>query len=263
MASAFTTSVTKDEINLFHKIDRALYTLLVLTLHRDPTESMQVIALFIWLERKGFGFLVEKILSFPHLLVNELAKEAVKCLELHHAPSSSQTHDLFPLMKSTLHQDLTHRFFRENHRRLLQGVATVIDTVCVRALGDIMNVAIERNRPAKTPTMYHPMWQFGHDESVPPDDRTLFITFSKGYPVQEWEVRDFFTRNYGDCVESIYMQDVKGEEQSLFARIVFRAFSMIGRILDETGRAKFSINGKHAWVRKFIPKRVRVAPSVV
>lgn len=287
MASSFSTIVTRDEFHLFHKIDRTLYSLLVLTLHRDPFESMQVVALFIWLERKGFGFLVEKIISFPHILIDELAREAVRCLDYTNniqrhiqcyqnqtdhqinqetgscfvrsnlAPLSSKTHDLLPFMKSTLHQDLTLQFFLENYHKLHQGMDEIVDTVCIRALGDIMNLAIERRSHVTIPNMY-PMSRFNHNESVPSDNRTVFITFSKGYPVQEWELRDFFTRNYGDCVESIYMQNVEPEEQSLFAKIVFRSFSIIGQILDATGRAKFSINGKHAWVRKFIPKRARV-----
>lgn len=31
-------------------------------------------------------------------------------------------------------------------------------------------------------------------ELVPPDDRTIFLTFSKGYPISENEVKEFFTR---------------------------------------------------------------------
>lgn len=34
----------------------------------------------------------------------------------------------------------------------------------------------------------------GEERQVPPDDRTIFLTFSKGYPISENEVRDFFTR---------------------------------------------------------------------
>lgn len=32
------------------------------------------------------------------------------------------------------------------------------------------------------------------DYGVPVDERTIFLTFSKGYPITEREVRDFFTR---------------------------------------------------------------------
>lgn len=32
------------------------------------------------------------------------------------------------------------------------------------------------------------------EQEVPPDDRTIFLTFSKGYPISEDEIREFFTR---------------------------------------------------------------------
>ncbi|KAK6273692.1 hypothetical protein POUND7_010775 [Theobroma cacao] len=95
------------------------------------------------------------------------------------------------------------------------------------------------------------------ESEVPPDDRTMFVTFSKGYPVHEWEVREFFTRAYGDCIESLHMQEVPPDEQSLFARIVFRSESAIEIILSGMSKAKFTINGKHVWARKFVPKRLK------
>lgn len=34
------------------------------------------------------------------------------------------------------------------------------------------------------------------EKEVSPDDRTIFLTFSKGYPTTEEEVREYFTRYY-------------------------------------------------------------------
>ncbi|WRX33429.1 hypothetical protein QQP08_025916 [Theobroma cacao] len=71
------------------------------------------------------------------------------------------------------------------------------------------------------------------------------------------EVREFFTRAYGDCIESLHMQEVPPDEQSLFARIVFRSESAIEIILSGMSKAKFTINGKHVWTGKFVPKRLK------
>ncbi|XP_062091149.1 uncharacterized protein LOC133797304 [Humulus lupulus] len=103
----------------------------------------------------------------------------------------------------------------------------------------------ELNGPSSAPAVVHP------------DDRTMFVTFSKGYPVYEWEVREFFTRTYGDCIESLHMQEVQPNEQSLFARIVFHSAPTIDVILNGHSKAKFTINGKHVWMRKFVPKRTK------
>ncbi|OIW18752.1 hypothetical protein TanjilG_13504 [Lupinus angustifolius] len=94
-----------------------------------------------------------------------------------------------------------------------------------------------------------------YDEMVPADERTLFLTFSKGYPVEEQEVKEFFTLLFGDSVEGLYMQEVQPGEQALYARIVFRSSLIIDMIIQGSSKAKFCINGKHVWARKFVPKR--------
>ncbi|CBI27811.3 hypothetical protein AAG906_009614 [Vitis piasezkii] len=278
--------VTQEEFNMFHSIDRQLYTLLVVNLWRDPVESMQIIAFWLWLERSGFNNAVTKMLSLPYILVNELADEALTCLNCisNHYPSSSpDSHDI-PLIQSLMEKEIDLQFFHHNRVPAAQGIAKIVKEVCLRGLKDIMDSAIERNKTQNVmesqmvvPPMVHTglnkmglggMVDMGYGESevgqpwnreieVPPDDRTMFVTFSKGYPVYEWEVREFFGRSYGDCIESLYMQEVEANEQSLFARIVFHSASTIEMILNGMGKAKFTINAKHVWARKFVPKRAK------
>ncbi|XP_020229221.1 uncharacterized protein LOC109810223 [Cajanus cajan] len=94
------------------------------------------------------------------------------------------------------------------------------------------------------------------NKEVPVDDRIIFMTFSRGYLISEVEVRDFFLRMYGDIVEALHMQDVVPPEQPLYARVVIRAeaIHMIDHILESTNKVKLSINGKHAWARKYVRK---------
>ncbi|KAK4356688.1 hypothetical protein RND71_025659 [Anisodus tanguticus] len=91
------------------------------------------------------------------------------------------------------------------------------------------------------------------EKEVPPDDRTVFLTFSKGYPISETEVKEFFTRKFGEDVEEVYMQEVNDEEQALYARLVTRSLVALEAIVDG-GRAKYNINGKHVWARKYVKK---------
>ncbi|XP_047947277.1 uncharacterized protein LOC125193512 [Salvia hispanica] len=94
------------------------------------------------------------------------------------------------------------------------------------------------------------------------NERTMFVTFSKGYPVNEYEVKLFFERVFGNCIESFHMQEVSNpEEQSLYAKIVFLRPAFIRAILNGAMKAKFTINGKHVWMRKFVPKNNRHSPS--
>lgn len=50
---------------------------------------------------------------------------------------------------------------------------------------------------------------------------------------------------------------VSSEDQPLYARLVVRSVSDIGIVLSGKSKAKFSINGKHVWARKYVRKQVR------
>ncbi|KAL3579272.1 hypothetical protein D5086_020776 [Populus alba] len=52
-SSVLNPMVSPEEFKIFHTIDRTLYTRLVVNLNRDPADSMQVMALWIWLEREA------------------------------------------------------------------------------------------------------------------------------------------------------------------------------------------------------------------
>ncbi|CAF2097927.1 uncharacterized protein LOC103868744 [Brassica rapa] len=91
------------------------------------------------------------------------------------------------------------------------------------------------------------------EEVTPADDRTVFLTFSKGYPISESEVRVHFTRKFGEVIEAIVMQEAQENEQPLFARMVLKMeyASKIEEIVTPMDKNKFTIDGKHVWVHKF------------
>ncbi|XP_041004834.1 uncharacterized protein LOC121249997 [Juglans microcarpa x Juglans regia] len=283
MASSSSSFVSQEEFHIFHSIDRELYTILVINLWRDPVESIQVMALWLWLEKLGFDNVVKKMTSLPYILINELADEAIICLNCIHrnlTSSSSENYDI-PLLQVLVEKEISLPFFLDNRLNGIAGVAKIVNDVCVRAFSDIMQKAIERNaaqslaesqmamsssiqQSLAVHSGLHLLGAAGGDliqqqtpgnPEIPADDRTMFVTFSKGYPVQEWEVREFITRSYGDCIESLHMQEVQPHEQALFARIVFHKASTMEMILGGIGKVKFTINGKHVWARKFVPKR--------
>ncbi|CAK9138510.1 unnamed protein product [Ilex paraguariensis] len=280
--------ISPEDFVLFHAMDRELYTLLVTNILRDPVESMQTMALWLWLERAGCNNVIKKILSLPHVLINELADEAVTCLKCisntQFLLSSSEPKEI-PLTHSLMKKEISLQFFHENRLSAKVGVAKIVTDVCIKAFTDILQEVMRRNvaqNLGKSPmTMVSPVVDhslvygfaqlgLGVDTSqgrtqvneVPPDDRTMFVTFSKGYPVAETEVREFFTAILGDCIESLHMQEVKPDEQSLYARIVFYTPSVIDLILKGVTKAKFTINGKHVWMRKFVPKRLGSSPPL-
>ncbi|KAG7599914.1 hypothetical protein ISN44_As06g040810 [Arabidopsis suecica] len=98
---------------------------------------------------------------------------------------------------------------------------------------------------------------------VAADDRTVFLTFSKGYPISEAEVRVYFTRRFGEVIESVEMQEVEANEQPLFAKMVLKlqCALMMDQIVSARSRNKFTIDGKHVWARKYVRKNPYPASS--
>ncbi|XP_010495181.1 PREDICTED: uncharacterized protein LOC104772243 [Camelina sativa] len=93
------------------------------------------------------------------------------------------------------------------------------------------------------------------DEQSREDVRTVFLTFSRGYPITEAEVHAYFTRTFGEIIEAIIMPAGEGNEQALYAKMVLHSAAMIPEIAsDAVTRTKYIINGKHVWARKYIPR---------
>ncbi|XP_050220062.1 uncharacterized protein LOC126670392 [Mercurialis annua] len=238
-AAASNLWMSMDEFKLFHSMDRELYSILVMELQRDPLLSMQAMALWIWLERIGCKFFIKKILSLPSNVINNLIDESIICLSCITNDQFTNDHQI-PILRSVLEKDISLKCLHNHRVCATQKVGKILNEVCFKACGDIMQQAMQNNY-----NIY----------GVGADDRTMFVTFSRGFPVYEGEMRQFFTKYYGDCIESLKMQVVdEMNEQALFARIVFRSPVTIPSILNGEDKAKFYINGKHVWARKFVPK---------
>ncbi|XP_059669170.1 uncharacterized protein LOC132314311 [Cornus florida] len=348
-SSSSSPAISDEDFNLFHSIDRELYSILIFYLCRDPAESMQVMALWLWLERAGYeSRLVKKLLSTPVPFINAVADETVtclKCIETDNFPTDPEGNDI-PTLKALLRKSVAIQYFHENRLTILRGVTKIMNEVCARAFDDILrrifrikslfnthmvgesssssgnneknvvpNVTIvpmgyyqsllmaplhldlENEGAVLDHKQFWPSYDPNHmvhaydpydlamqrqflnselgdrlsrlslsvpveEKEVPQDDRTIFLTFSKGYPISETEVRDFFTGKFGDFIEVIHMQEVQQDEQVLYARVVCRYVPIIDVVLHGQMKAKFTINGKHVWARKYVRKNPRSPPTV-
>ncbi|KAK1294868.1 hypothetical protein QJS10_CPA16g00163 [Acorus calamus] len=86
------------------------------------------------------------------------------------------------------------------------------------------------------------------------DERTLFVTFSRGFPLTEEELREFFTRRYG-AIEKIQIQETPMGIPPLYAKIMFYSPLVVNRIIRNLNKVKFLIGGKHVWSRRYISKK--------
>ncbi|KAF7811598.1 uncharacterized protein G2W53_032574 [Senna tora] len=229
-----------------------LFTRLVVSLGRDPGEAMKVVAYLVWLEKRSKDFrLVSKLLHWPDPSLNDLANEAIlalNCIESDHFPYHVNIIGVLRLTQSVTQKCVTIRYLHENRVSIICAVTKIIND------DEIFDDANELLRSIEEERM---------NNIVPRDDRTIFLTFSKGYPISEAEVRDYFSRRFGDIIEGIYMQEVNLTEQPLYARIVVRsnAINVIDVFLEGTGKVKFCINRKHVWARKYVGKSPSPSPS--
>ncbi|MED6135686.1 hypothetical protein PIB30_049025 [Stylosanthes scabra] len=150
--SSTVIQISQEELFLFHTIDRELYKILVLNLSREPTQSMHVLAFWLWLERAGYRRMIEKLLRLPHSLINQAADEALSCLNFIHSTETSirncsYNNGMITVTRSII-MDKEFSFeilFRERNSAV-QGVSKVMHDVCLRAFADIMNQVVHDPR---------------------------------------------------------------------------------------------------------------------
>ena len=274
-------SISVNELHLFHKIDREVFSRLVINLMRDPAESLLVMAVWLWLEEKGYPNIVVKMVEMSDAIVNGLANEAVLCLKCLDPNTPSPDHVALgggiPLTATLMEREISLQMFKQNRFSIITGIKNFLNDVCCQIFTDILQRVLAGtsqpilNQPFVVSASPHPIfgditvvptpmdidlptgeiWSWQATDCVSEDDRTMFLTFSRGFPVLEEEVRELFTRHFGDCVESVQMGNVLPNEQPLYAKMVLRSVTAVDQILKGKPISKYRINGKHIWARKY------------
>ncbi|CAH2072835.1 unnamed protein product [Thlaspi arvense] len=282
-SSSSAVSVTREEFNAFHKLDRSLFTRLVLNLRRDISQSLQVMSFLLYLEQSALvRHLVVNLVSLPDFFINAVADEVVTCLNCMSYDDLSafvaklgQNINMFtiPLITRMTGEYLTLAVIHRDRESILLEMKRHLTRVCYPAFEDICLHAEMYNEKREKETSQFLCGQqettnhvggtnnvgaalISEDGQVTAEDRTIFLTFSRGYPISEAEVHAYFTRRYGEIIEAIEMGGKEGNEQVLYAKMVLRSAATIPEIVENGGdtRNKFTINGKHVWARKFIPR---------
>ncbi|CAK7353652.1 unnamed protein product [Dovyalis caffra] len=273
-------SITVDELHAYHAIDREVFSRLVISLRRDPAESLLVIALWLWLEDKGYPNVISKMTSLENPMLNSLADEAALCLnslESTVLPIAPKRGTL-PHTARLLGKEICLETFLQNKFAAISGIKNFLNTICARIFTDILQFVLAgasqviANQPLVVPGFPHPvfgdvtilarsvdndfpvggLWGWDPTLTVPEDDRTMFLTFSRGFPVTKEEVTELFTSICGDCVVNVQLQqNSQSNEQPLYAKMVMRTVTAVDQVLSGRHVAKFRINGKHIWARKY------------
>ena len=278
--------ITTEELRLFHNIDRELFCRLIFKQKLGITQSLLVMGLWLWLENTGYPNIITTMMKLSDSMVKSLAKEAATCLnflevENPHIPIGGD----LPLTRILVQRDISLMLFIEKRFVAIAGIRSILNNICARIFSDILRIILRstnntniastsraNSRPLVVPGFPHPLfgafnvppeiedldlsderiWTSGRPSNhVTEEDKTMFLTFSRGFPVFEEEVRHLFTGLYGDCVRDLVMGNANANNQPMFATMVVDGVATVDRILNGSHIAKFRVNGKDIWARKY------------
>ncbi|KAK9725417.1 hypothetical protein RND81_05G142000 [Saponaria officinalis] len=274
------SSITLSEFHLFHSTDRHVFSRLVITLKRQATQSLLIMALWLWLEDANKCKIISKLTSLSNNILDTIANEASLCINYLKSKTPTLHGGTLNHMTSIMGKNINMKTLLETKYTTISGVKAYLSDVCAWCFTDILLQVLPTpsnlnpNTPLKIPGFPHPTfgtleiyplpltsrkptesprgWAFKFEALV--DDRTLFLTFSRGFPVTEEEAKQFFVKMCGDddCIESFEMEVVtEMNKQSLYATMVLSSVIFMDQIMCGKYMAKFKSNGKHIWARKF------------
>ncbi|CAH8281790.1 unnamed protein product [Eruca vesicaria subsp. sativa] len=281
------SSLTQEQLHIYPEV-RVIFSKLVVQFERPPCESLLVMSTWLWLENVGCENIFPTISNLPDDLLVTFANEAVTCFQCLESPEPPNgSINKIPLTSSSINISLPDIY--QNRCEAIAGIKTILTTICSRIFTDILTQVVPYTPPPyNVPGLQHPLMipgfphpTFGNINVMPdapnntalilPTDpwdwndhcmesenhRTLFLTFSRGFPVSKAEVKEFFTSTFGEkCVEGVYM---RGNNQSLCAKLVLDSVVTKDRVLQGRQKEKFTINNnrvtKTIWASKYEEKK--------
>ncbi|KAH7849135.1 hypothetical protein Vadar_013514 [Vaccinium darrowii] len=92
------------------------------------------------------------------------------------------------------------------------------------------------------------------------EDRSLYMTFSNGFPLSEFQIHRFFmARGFGAYLQKIDIHQPRDIAYPLFGKITF-AYSCVPLfILNGQEQVKFCIDGRTVWCKKYNRRANNVA----
>ncbi|KAE8712204.1 putative Major facilitator superfamily protein [Hibiscus syriacus] len=256
-AMASPSQLSLKQLRDFHHIDRIAYSRLI-TLNSDPFHAMKIVAFWNTLEKIGIKHLVYNLERFSDSSLFSLAKDSVLCLQCLYSSSQQIFPWLrldFPEMNKLVSQEILLGFLVKNREILKRMIKGFVKDVCEAAFLQ-QNLGHKRSYPyggqPNSVTATDENKEVLKEGKIDWEDKTLFMTFSRGHPVSNKEIKGFIAGKFGSRVEAICMD--KNPKQRLFACVVLKSHADMSRIVGTNKLAQHVINGKQVRVRRFVPK---------
>ncbi|KAM7272819.1 hypothetical protein ACFE04_027483 [Oxalis oulophora] len=271
------------DLLLFYTLERLLFNRMVLSLSKNSKQVKEAIALLLMLEELGYHDLIRTINSYDNKTVDVLFDEALLCVECIKSNTSATpiTVEDTPVFSGLLEEPMNLRFFHYNTQFMYKRYSHIMHSVCDKIFGEDKAIEVDEsgtravivkspdwsNFPAagsvvrkkdkdvtKKLKLNHDALEF-HPKATPEDARTMFLTFSKGYPLSHEEIFQFFTSKWGRVVQEVLIEHTHEGVEPLFGRVVLTSSSVIPIILNGQAKAKFFVNHKHLWARTYTTHR--------
>ncbi|CAH8288382.1 unnamed protein product [Eruca vesicaria subsp. sativa] len=96
----------------------------------------------------------------------------------------------------------------------------------------------------------------------PADLRSLYLTFSNGFPLKESQIFHFFNGLYPSLVEKVSVPRPKrGSGPSLHGKVVFKNAVIPFWVMQNHEKVGFFVDGRPFYCSKFVSKKTITAPT--
>ncbi|CAN1285021.1 hypothetical protein LINPERPRIM_LOCUS18836 [Linum perenne] len=135
-------TITQEQLNAFHSIDREVFSRMVINLMRDPAESLLIIAAWLWLEQMGYPNIINLMQSLSNTILDIMSNEAAVALaslqssklDLSLLPNGG----LMPATSAVMSRTFSVDVFHHQRYTTITGIKNFLTTVCTRVFTDIL-----------------------------------------------------------------------------------------------------------------------------
>ncbi|KAB2629321.1 hypothetical protein D8674_034116 [Pyrus ussuriensis x Pyrus communis] len=242
--------ISQEALHIINTTNREIFSRLVLVLRRDLAESLMIMALWLFLQEKGYNKFMYKMVRLSNAVLNGLANEAVQCLKCLESTNCPRTISRTApncgsllLTKRLLGKEISLQIISINRYTLISGVKNFVTNVCARIFTDILQrILFPRSYLHFSPedTFVIPLFPnrlFGSVKIVNPNS-----SINHGVPTGGiWGWSPFlelslFMELLGSetCVERVQMANVPPNKQPLYAKLVLSTVVYVDRVLRGT-----------------------------
>nr|XP_009778523.1 PREDICTED: uncharacterized protein LOC104227865 [Nicotiana sylvestris] len=173
--------------------------------------------------------------------------------------SSSISQDFCPFTSQLL-SPLSLKEIISNKEKVNKEISLIYDTFCCDGFEVKLEEKTKNNMTEEEKlnlALNSKLNPFAKEWSSSEATRSLFMTFSRGYPISRRQIINFFNRKCGNCVEDVFTFREQGKDPT-FGKVVFKNTSSCALVLRRgCDVARFYIGSGHVLVKQYKPRHFK------